>query len=76
MQITVNGSTITIEKNIKTLTQLADHLTIDLSNKIIEYNNSIINKTDYKNITLKPNDNIEIIQFMGGGNINENLNTE
>lgn len=50
-----------------TLFELIIYFNYNLSLFVLEYNNSICSKTDWRNIFVKKNDKIEIITIVGGG---------
>ena len=66
-ELVINGKVQVFSRQIETLADLLIELNIVADGRVIEVNNSIIEKNKYKQIMLNPNDNIEIIQFMGGG---------
>ena len=63
----INGENQTFSSPIKTIKELLDKLNIAEKGRIIELNNKIIKKENFSTVTLKNQDSIEIIQFMGGG---------
>ena len=66
IKIKVNGKIKTIfEKN--SLFELVNHLKIPIRKVAIELNKEIVDKKNLKKISLKNNDNIEIVHFIGGG---------
>ena len=62
----LNGQKYYTQHNI-TLFELITYFNYNLSLFVLEYNNSICNKTDWKNISISKNDKIEIITIVGGG---------
>jgi len=62
----LNGQKYSTQHNI-TLFELITYFNYNLSLFVLEYNNSICNKTDWKNIFISKNDKIEIITIVGGG---------
>lgn len=68
MQITINGEKKIINDNL-TLTELVKELGIDSNRVAVELNMSIINKADYSKTILKEDDSLEIVSFIGGGEI-------
>lgn len=67
MNIQLNGSVFTCKESTKTLSNLLEELNLLGALRIIELNGEIITKENYPNQKIKENDQIEIIQFMGGG---------
>ena len=66
MRIKINGKDETIDKPVN-LTELILARGLVPEHIVVEHNFSIILKTDWPCITLKENDNIEIVSFVGGG---------
>jgi len=48
---------------------LLKFLDINPGRVAVEYNKEIIDKGQYDSVRLKENDNLEIITFVGGGNV-------
>jgi sulfur carrier protein len=65
-KIQLNGSTYKINTRTN-LNQLLNKLKIEKNKVAIEVNGKIIERKKYLNITLKTNDKVEIVQFIGGG---------
>ena len=65
-KIQLNGKKILINRNFSIFDLLKKY---KLNNKkvAIEYNGNIIQKTKFKKQTLKNNDKLEIVHFIGGG---------
>ena len=66
IKIKINGNKISVEEYLK-VSSLVKKLDIPLNKVAIELNNKIIDKKKLKNITLKNNDKLEIVHFIGGG---------
>lgn len=65
MEVTLNGDPCTIEQNITIAILIS---TLDLEGKFaIEINQHIIPRSEYPHTPIKPDDNIEIVQAIGGG---------
>ncbi|MBT4878638.1 MAG: sulfur carrier protein ThiS [Alphaproteobacteria bacterium] len=66
MQITLNGERVKISANLNITNLLAKY---ELSeNKVaIELNREIIPISDYHHTILQENDQVEIVEFVGGG---------
>jgi len=61
-----NGNEYFTEKSI-TLNELLNYFNYHSSIFVVEYNNFICNKNNWKEIKIKKNDTIEIITIVGGG---------
>ncbi len=66
IKIKVNGKTKSINEN-NNLLNLINSLKIPIKKVAIELNEEIADKRKLRNITLKKNDKIEIVHFIGGG---------
>ena len=66
IKIRVNGKVKSISDNYNML-YLVKSLKIPMKKVAIELNQEIINKKNISKITLKKNDKIEIVHFIGGG---------
>lgn len=66
MKIMLNGEDFFLESAI-TISDLVKKLELDIAKIAIERNLEIINLDDFSKITLKPDDKIEIVHFIGGG---------
>ena len=66
IKIKANGKKITIKPNCS-LKELIIQLKIPTKMVAIELNRKIINKSKLDKISLKENDNLEIVHFIGGG---------
>ena len=66
IKIKVNGKIKSINEN-NNLLNLINSLKIPIKKVAIELNEEIVNKRKLRNITLKKNDKIEIVHFIGGG---------
>ena len=62
----LNGEKYNIEDAI-TLLELINYFDYNTSLLVLEYNNSICNKKNWKNIYIHDNDKIEIVTIVGGG---------
>jgi len=65
MRLIVNGDNI--DSNADTVKELLDELKIASGRVAVEVNLSIIKKSDYENTRLSDGDNVEIVNFVGGG---------
>ncbi len=66
IEIKLNGKLIRVNKGIK-LDALIKKYKFPLNKIAIEKNNLIVEKKKIKKISLKPNDKLEIVHFIGGG---------
>jgi len=66
MKITFNGKKMEINTGGK-LIDIIGKLCLDQNSIVIEHNYKIINKKDWDRIVLNENDNIEILELVGGG---------
>ena len=66
IKIKVNGKIKSINEN-NNLLNLINSLKIPIKKVAIELNEEIVDKRKLRNITLKNNDKIEIVHFIGGG---------
>ena len=61
-----NGQEYQIKQSI-TINDLLTYFGYQSSLFVLEYNNFICNKKDWKKITIQSNDKIELISIVGGG---------
>ncbi|MBM7855439.1 sulfur carrier protein [Desulfohalotomaculum tongense] len=66
MTVKVNGKEEVLEKEISLL-QFLQSKNIDLDVVVVEYNYDIVQRDKWGEITLKEGDNLEVLQFVGGG---------
>ena len=66
IKISLNGKVKSIEDNTK-LSNLLRNLNIPIKKVAIELNEEIVDKKKLDKISLKTNDKIEIVHFIGGG---------
>jgi thiamine biosynthesis protein ThiS len=66
IKITVNGK-IRLIKEKTNLFHLINKLKIPIKKVAIELNQEIMNKKNLNKITLRKNDKLEIVHFIGGG---------
>ncbi len=67
MKITLNGKPTEIENNLNILSLLTLQNVKSPEMVTVELNEEILNKSDFETITLKENDRVELLFFMGGG---------
>ena len=65
-QIQLNGMSYEID-NDTNLSGLLNRLKIQKNKVAIEVNGEIVEKNKYPNLTLRKNDKVEIVHFIGGG---------
>ena len=65
MRLIINGDNI--DSNAGTVKELLDEMKIEPGRVAVEVNLSIIKKADYESCRLKDGDNLEIVNFVGGG---------
>ena len=66
MEITLNGKKVMINEGLN-LMELVLSKQLEPERVVVEYNGKIINREDWRGITLKENDNLELLRFVGGG---------
>lgn len=66
MQITLNGKNVAIKPQISLLDVLKMQ-GFELERLVIEHNFEIVKKEAWGNVVLEPNDNLEVLRFVGGG---------
>ena len=66
IEIKINGKVNKIDSKIN-LFELIKKYKVPLNKVAIELNKEIVDKKKLKNISLKKNDKIEIVHFIGGG---------
>ena len=62
----LNGQQYSIKQKIN-ISDLMDYFNYETSLLVLEYNNVICNKKNWKNIYIKHQDKIEIVTIVGGG---------
>ncbi len=65
-QIQLNGMSYEID-NDTNLSELLNKFKIQKNKVAIEVNGEIVEKNKYPNLTLRKNDKVEIVHFIGGG---------
>ncbi len=66
ISVEINGQRRDIPSGLNVRT-LLDHLAIDSQRVAVEVNRTLIRKTDWEATPVSPNDQIEIVMFVGGG---------
>ena len=64
--ITLNGDPYTVDGDLR-LVALIERLKMRQGRVAVEINREIIPRASYPAIMIKPGDNVEIINFVGGG---------
>ncbi|MEH7380190.1 sulfur carrier protein ThiS [Bacillus sp. JJ1533] len=67
MRIRLNGEFVELPEEVSSVGKLLAHYKLENRIVIVEINEDIIQKDDYKTMKLKNGDVIEIVQFVGGG---------
>ena len=66
IEVIVNGEPRQIPAGA-TLTGLLKHLDIDPRMVVVEHNRTIVRRTGLDGVTVQAGDQVEIVQFVGGG---------
>ena len=66
MQITVNGDAIEVDAGLS-LASLLDRIGKRSEHVAIECNGEVVESDDFTQVTLSPDDKLEIVHFVGGG---------
>jgi len=66
MKIVLNGEKTDIPKSLS-VSALLLHLHVDPSRVALEINRQLIRKTSWEETMIQPDDEIEIVHFVGGG---------
>ncbi|MCE5194783.1 MAG: sulfur carrier protein ThiS [Nitrospiraceae bacterium] len=66
MRLKLNGENFET-KNSGTVKELLDELRIEQGRVAVEVNMTVIKKSDYKSFRLNEGDEVEIVNFVGGG---------
>ena len=64
--IVLNGESSQFDQNI-CITELLEHLHLGEKRLAVEVNQEIITRSEYDSFTLSDNDQVEIVQAIGGG---------
>lgn len=67
MKLHINGTLLEVPETIETITQLIEHLKLNSPVIIVEHNEVILQKDEHAEVKLSSGDNIEFVQFVGGG---------
>ncbi len=66
MKICVNGESREVEDTIQ-LSMLLERLGLNRQGIAVELNHEVVTRERWQVISLKPEDKLEIVQFVGGG---------
>jgi thiamine biosynthesis protein ThiS len=66
MQLTVNGEARSFETPL-TIAALLDELGLKQDRVAVEYNRTLLQRTEWASTSLGDGDSLEIVQFVGGG---------
>jgi len=66
VRIQVNGEPREVEKNAS-LSQLVNELSLRPEQVAIELNHKVVRRVQWENTLLQPEDKVEIVHFVGGG---------
>lgn len=70
MQIVLNGVSENIEKEMlisEFIEKLSSEKNINLSGAVVLLNDELIKRDSWKDVTIKENDEIEVLTFVSGG---------
>ena len=67
MELVINGESIQVPNEVKTVSDLLAHFQLNKQIAIVEVNLTIIPKQQYETTTLCNGDKVEIVHFVGGG---------
>jgi thiamine biosynthesis protein ThiS len=65
-EITLNGEPCTLDGDAR-LATLLERLKVRRTRVAVELNREIVPKSEYDRVMLKPGDQLEVINFVGGG---------
>jgi len=66
MQLTINGEARSFETPL-TIAGLLDQLGLKQDRVAVEYNRTLLQRTEWASTILAEGDSLEIVQFVGGG---------
>ncbi|RDE33885.1 thiamine biosynthesis protein ThiS [Parageobacillus thermoglucosidasius] len=67
MRLIINGESLQIPNEVKTVSDLLAHFQLNKKIAIVEVNLTIIPKQQYETTALCNGDKVEIVHFVGGG---------
>ena len=72
MRIQVNGEAREVEKNAS-ISELITGLNLRPEQVAIELNHNVVRRAQWENTLLQPEDKVEIVHFVGGGETRQQL---
>lgn len=66
IQIRVNGRTRRARSG-QSVAELLDELEVDRRTVVVEVNRRIVRRDEVEEVTLEPEDQVELVRFVGGG---------
>lgn len=66
MKIILNGKETVLKEEVS-LVDFLNSRDLDLDKIVVEYNKNVVKSEEWSNITLKENDQLEVLRFVGGG---------
>jgi len=66
IETTINGAVQQVPENL-TLRELLRHLKLGEERVAIERNRQIVKREEWESVRVEPGDQLEIVQFVGGG---------
>lgn len=66
-QIQINGKMMDVSADVDTVEQLVNELELKSPVIIVEHNQVVLKKADYPETKVSTGDQIEFVQFVGGG---------
>jgi len=67
MNLVINGEAVTVDEQVKTITDMLKFFSLQDKVVIVETNGLIIDKSSHEDTLLSDGDKIEIVHFVGGG---------
>lgn len=67
MDVIINGESLVIPEDIKTVNQLVEHMELESPVIIAEHNGTILKQNEHTATEVSSGDKIEFVQFVGGG---------
>lgn len=66
MKCIINGDTFNFDSE-QSITSVLESLELDPKRVIVEYNKTLIKEEDYDQHTVREDDQLELLEFVGGG---------
>ena len=67
MDLVINGDKVEVPNKVETIYQLLRHFELQQKVVIVEWNETILEKTSHQETKLCDGDKIELVHFVGGG---------